>query len=110
MMWEAWLEIESELKERTPLSPIAELLNSSQAAVLLGPVPQLTLPPNAGSPTYFQANLTEVGAMKTDVEPIDFSNTLALLESSRQADKCIERGKILAARTPTLTIQYNVLT
>ncbi len=38
-MWEVWLDLEEEMKERTPFDPVLELLASSQASKLLSPVP-----------------------------------------------------------------------
>jgi hypothetical protein len=38
LMWDVWLDIESELKERTPFDIVIELLNSAEASKLLTPV------------------------------------------------------------------------
>jgi hypothetical protein len=63
LMWELWLDLEDELQERRPFSPIIELLNSPEAAKLLAPVPQLVLPANAPA-NYVQADIDKVKAKK----------------------------------------------
>jgi len=107
LMWEIWLDLEKELKEREPFSPMIELMNSPAAAELISPIPQLTVPANAPAPTMWQTDLgTMMGATK-QVPPIDFEFTTAILESRRLADTCLTRGKILSCRLPDLNIQYN---
>lgn len=109
LMWEVWLDLEEELQERRPFHPITELLNSTQAATLLSPVPQLELPGNAAGPSYFTADIPQVtGAVKL-VEPVDFATVDAIMESSRLAHRGVTRGKILASRLPDLNLQFNVL-
>jgi Serine dehydrogenase proteinase len=44
MMWDVWLNIEAQLKERIWFDPTMELLNSKEASKLLSPVPQLKVP------------------------------------------------------------------
>jgi hypothetical protein len=110
MMWNLWLDLEQEFKERQPFSPIIELLNSPQADRLLAPVPLLHLPVNASSPTYFSADMDAVkGAITEKVEPIDFETVDAVIESSRLAFRGMTKGKILACRTPDLQLQYNLV-
>ncbi len=43
-MWELWLHIERDLKERSPFDIVLELLRSKEASKLLSPVPQLEGP------------------------------------------------------------------
>lgn len=108
MMWRAWLELEQELQEREPFSPMAELLRSTAAAQLLAPVPQLSLPANAQL-SYSQADLAAVKAEIQPVEPVDFRYIDAVIESPRLADACTTNGKILASRQPDLSVNYSVL-
>jgi hypothetical protein len=106
LMWQAWLDLEEELKERKPFSPIIELLNSNQAAKLLSPVPQLDVPGNVPSPMV-QADLDAVSKAPT-VDPVSFEHVDALMESSRLAHRGVTKGKILASRLPDLNLQYNM--
>lgn len=109
LMWQLWIDIEQELKERTPFHPITELLNSAEAPQLLAPVPQLNLPMNAPGPTWFQTTLPEMQAAAfTQVNPIDFQTVQALMESARVGFHGITTGKILSCRQPDLKIHYNV--
>ncbi len=114
MMWGLWLDLEAELKERQPFSPIVELLTSSQATKLLSPVPQLKLPVNAPAPTLFQSTLPEMKQELTgpdvNVDPVDFEYVEAMIESARLVHRSITGGKILSCRTPDLTIHYNSVT
>lgn len=108
MMWALWLDLEADLKEREPFSPIIELLNSTQATKLLLAIPQLTLPINAPSPTYSQTDLQTVQtAANVGVDPVAFEHVDAMIESGRLAYRGVTKGKILACRTPDLNIQYN---
>ena len=109
LMWSVWLDLEDELQERKPFSPIIELLNSTQGDRLLSPVPQLQLPCNSPSPTYVQATMDEVKKGAEMVEPVDFEHVDAIMESPRLAYRGITRGKILASRLPDLEVQYNAL-
>ena len=110
LMWAAWLEIEKELKERTPFNPLLELLNSGEAATLLAPVPQLALPVNAPSPNHFQATLKDVTGAIKEVKPIDFETKIVLVDSTRTTHILVSRGKILACRLPNLVIHFNAVT
>jgi len=108
LMWEVWLDLEEEMKERTPFDPVLELLASSQASKLLSPVPQLGLPYNAPSPNY-SADIDKITAKSVDIDPVDFEVETGLIESARTNHACTVKGKILSCRTPDLMIQYNAV-
>lgn len=111
LMWDAWLDLEQELKEREPTSPDIELLNSAEAEKLLAPVPMMTVPsnsPDSGTPT---ANTPASGGIgNVSINPVDFEHLEALLESRRLAFRRVRRGRILATRLPDLTIQWSAPT
>jgi Serine dehydrogenase proteinase len=110
LMWASWLEIEDEMKERTPFNPLIELLGSNQSGKLLEPTPQLLLPVNAGSPGNFSATIPDVtNASSTKIDPVDFEIKEALVESARMSHTGLTRGKILSCRTPNLVIHYNAI-
>ena len=109
LIWELWLDLEEELEERRPFSPIIELLNSPEGTKLLSPVPQLTLPGNAPGPNYFSSDIDKVKSEKVDINPVDFQHVDAILESSRLTHRGVTRGKILASRLPDLNLAYNCL-
>jgi hypothetical protein len=109
-MWDAWLLLEEELKEREPFDPICELLNSTEADKLMAPVPQLEVPLCATAGAHYNTTLNDIKtAVTNQVGPIDYEYTDAIVESSRIAFAHKEKGKILAHRLPDLQIAYNVL-
>lgn len=103
LMWDLWLDLEEELQERRPFSPMHELLNSQEASKLLSPVPQLDMPGNTPGPSYFQGDIDSVLNKKVDIQPVDFQHTDAIMESARLAHWGITKGKILASRLPVLS-------
>lgn len=107
LMWDVWLNIESDLKERLPFDVVIELLNSSEAKKLLAPVPQLVIPSNATSGAHYNTSIDDVMKHVETVNPVDFEHTNALVESSRTGSKNVTKGKILSCRTPDLMIKYN---
>jgi hypothetical protein len=108
LVWEIWLDLEAELKEREGFYPLIEVLRSNEAAnVLLSDVPFMPLPSNAPSPTYMQADVQTVLAATKGVPAVGFEYTTALLESDRLVDCCMTKGKILSTRGPDMTIQCN---
>jgi hypothetical protein len=108
LMWDVWLHIEKDLKERSPFDIVIELLRSKEAPKLLAPVPQLEIPMAATMSAHYNTGIDDVKKhSKEMVNPVDFEVTNALVESSRLAFSNVTRGKILACRTPDLIIRYN---
>lgn len=108
LIWNVWLDIEKDLKERYPFDIVIELLKSAEASKLLAPVPQLVIPPNVTSSAHYNTSINDVMQHATDtVNPVDFEHTNALVESSRTGHQNVTKGKILACRTPDLMIRYN---
>ena len=104
LMWELWLDIEAELKERQPFSPILELMSSAEAPKLLSDVPQLCAPP-----IHDAMETGRSPPSSLQISPVDFEQVVAVMESSRLANRSVFRGKILSCRLPDLNIQYNVI-
>ncbi len=110
-MWEAWLDLEQELKENEPFDAICELLNSGEATKLLAPVPQLDIPMSATAGSNFSTTMDDVtNKVTVKVEPVDFEVTGVIVDSMRLGYALVTKGKILSCRTPDLRIQTNVLT
>jgi Serine dehydrogenase proteinase len=110
LMWQAWIKIEEDLQEREPFEPIFELLKSTEAKKLLADVPLLNMPYSAAGVASYQTTMSDVTtAITTTVSPVDFDFTSAIVESKRSGAAHITKGKILATRTPDLTIQYNAV-
>ena len=93
----------------TAVFAIMELLNSSQAAKLLAPVPQLDLPCNAPGPNNIQADLPAVDTtVTTRIDPVAYEYIDAVMESRRLANWGIRKGKILGSRLPDWNLKYNM--
>jgi len=111
LMWSVWLNLEQDLKERTPFDPIFELLKSGEATKLLSPVPQLDIPMCASPSAHFQTTINDViDKSKPTIDPVDFEFTSAIVESTRTGYAHVTRGKILSCRNPDLMIKYNTVT
>jgi Serine dehydrogenase proteinase len=110
LMWDVWLNLEQELKERTPFDCIIELLKSAEGSKLLAPVPQIELPMCASSSAHFNTTIDDVlQHSQIKINPVDFEYINALVESRRLSYAHVTRGKILACRNPDLMIQLNRL-
>ena len=112
LMWSIWQDVENDLQENHPFNPLTEVLKSAEAAKLLAPVKQIHLPMAASAvASSYQTTLTDIYSNVADeVNPVDFEIKTAIVESTREAACCINRGKILACRTPDLMIRYNAIT
>src|SRR5436853_2886116 len=110
LMWDVWLSIEEDLKERAPFDAIIELLNSSEAGKLLAPVPQLNIASVTSASAHYSTTIKDaIDATQVSVNPVDFEYVSAVVESSRTGFTNTSRGKILSCRTPDLMITYNRL-
>jgi hypothetical protein len=110
LMWDAWISIEQDLKETVPFDPLFELLNSVEASKLLAPVPLINLPMAATASAHFSTTIADVNAAATVmVNPVDFEQINAIVESKRLAAAHVTSGKILSTRNPDLMIQYNMV-
>jgi hypothetical protein len=110
LMWDIWLNIEEDLKERVPFDPICELLNSKESGKLLAPVPQMNIPMCATATPSYQNTIDQIVAnAKTTIDPVDFELTYAMVESCRAVYRYVTRGKYLACRMPDMMIRYNML-
>lgn len=108
LMWDVWLSIEEELKERSPFDVYFELLNSPEAPKLLAPVPQLNIAAATSGSGSYQTTIDQAKAAAQDqINPVDFEQVTALVESERIAHQNIAKGKILSCRMPDLMIRYN---
>jgi hypothetical protein len=108
LMWEVWLSLEQDLKERTPFDFVFELLKSPEAGKLLSPVPQLEIPMCSEASAHWNTSLDDLKKASTvTINPVDFEYMTAMVESSREAYSNITRGKILSCRNPDLMIHFN---
>jgi len=108
LMWDVWLSIEKDLKERSPFDILIEVLKSPEAPKLLGSVPQLDIPTAATMGAHYNTSIADLMKQSQErINPVDFELTNAFVESSRLAFCNVTRGKILCCRTPDLVIKYN---
>ena len=110
LMWNAWLNLESEMKEREQFNYMMELLNSAEASKLLSPVPQLDIPISAFQTQNWTTTLEDLKkGITSEIKPVDFRHVTALIDSSRLSYAKVANGKILSSRKIDLTIDYNIL-
>ncbi|HEY4301844.1 MAG TPA: hypothetical protein VGM73_13285 [Candidatus Didemnitutus sp.] len=110
LIWKLWLDVELEFKERIPFSAMSEILSSQEGKKLLSGVPMLALPANMqGTPSYQTTLQDAVSMAKETIEPVDFEVKNAMVESARICHVSETKGKILAWRTPDLSISWNAL-
>ncbi|MEM1098126.1 MAG: hypothetical protein AAGH92_04990 [Planctomycetota bacterium] len=109
LMWRIWLDLEADLKERQPFSPIIELMNSSCAEHVASAPPQLALAENAGV-SYTAASIQETQQASQSIEPVEYGYINAMIETHETAFSSVTKGKILASRKPDLEVQWNALT
>jgi ATP-dependent protease ClpP protease subunit len=111
LMWEIWLDIEDELKVRSPFQPIFEVLASPpELDKIFAPVHQTDLPPGT-PPIQFMAQGVPQDLLKgtRKIDPVKFQLIAAVMESTRHASRHIARGRVLAARNPDLTCRFGVI-
>lgn len=89
LMWQIWLDIEADLKLRQPFSPITVLHDDPACAGLFTPA--------AG------------GGAAVAAPPAKFSNTTAVIESSRHATRHVIEGNVSGIRTPDLKLNVSVM-
>jgi hypothetical protein len=74
-------------------------------------IEQIDMPAHAVPAAHYQTQLADINAAVTSrIDPVDFECKRAVVESSRLAHACLNRGKILACRNPDLMINYNCVT
>ncbi len=113
LMWKIWLDIEAELKIRSPFDPLTEVLASPASAALLAQSTQINLPNNLPAPILqgvIQNILQQLNVSIQPINPVDFEIIRALMESKRIASHCLQKGKILALRSPELEIKLTQIT
>jgi hypothetical protein len=111
-MWQIWLDVERELKTRTPFNPVVELMASAVGPQLTEPIPQVNLPPNLPAAILQQllpSILSQVQVQVTPVPPVNYQLIHAVMESTRAASRCATEGKIFATRMPDLQLRINVV-
>lgn len=109
LMWEIWLDLESEMNIREPFNPMTLLRQDKACAALFAPVQQFNIPPGA-PPQILQQVLNQVMQQAiVSVPPTRFSNLQAVSESLRHASRFTSDGLVLASRLPDHKIQVNVI-
>jgi hypothetical protein len=109
-MWDLWLDIEKELECRIPFNPMQELEKSGQAGALFAPIPHLQMPanltPQVAQQVLNQA-LQQIGIIQ--INPVQYSTIVALVESQRLASSFIIKGQIFARRDFEAKISLNTV-
>lgn len=106
LLWKVWLEIEEELELRKPFDFMRLVRNNPDCAVLFGPTPQVLIPQGL-TPEQVGAFVDHVLSTTAivDIPPTPYNVTMGMVESSRLASRCFDRGTILANRDMELNVQ-----
>lgn len=110
LMWNLWLDMEAEMESRVPFNAMALVEKSASASIVFGGVPQVNIPSNVPPQllqSVYQQILQQINV--ASVPPVDYSLTVALMESPRRASAVTVKGKIFASRGVDLKISVNVV-
>jgi hypothetical protein len=109
LIWRIWRDVEVELEIRRPFDPMVEISSGPAKDLLLAPVTQLNLPPNAPQ-QMMQAILNAMlASAAVQVPPTPYKLIAAVMESSRTASRSVIRGNILACRMLDMNIVANAI-
>jgi len=110
LMWQIWTDVENEMECNKPFNPLEVVLSNEEASKLIGPVPQVQIPPNL-PPEILQKVISQVLSQISvvQVEPVDHELFLASLESVRCRSEFREKRKISAVRLPDMNIAVNII-
>lgn len=108
LIWDVWLDLESEMKCRKPFNPMEEVAQSPVGQQLFANVPQVTIP--SGLPAEImqqvaQQILSQISLV--NLSPVDYEIRQAIIESPRKASAFVTNGKIYARRDVDLKISLN---
>ena len=109
LLWATWIEIEKDLKCRTPFDPMRYVRNDPRLNCLFAPLPYVDMPINTPPPFVeglWQQILSKVA--KANLPNLDYIKCCALLESTRAQKMYIEKGIISACRIHNGGIGINV--
>ena len=108
LIWGVWLDLEAEMKCRTPFIPMEEIAKSPVGQQLLAAVPQATvpsgLPPEVMNQVIPQI-LQQISVV--NLPGIDYELKPAIIESLRKASFFSIKGKLFARRDADLKITLN---
>ena len=112
LIWDVWIDIESEFRMRTPFDPLQEYLRAEPNSEVLTPIQQVNFPqglPVGAYPQIVQAILSSNPTTISGLPPVDFDLELALVESEKFASRHRATGKILATRDQNVKINVNTI-
>ena len=109
-LWDCWMEIEKDLKVRTPFDPIDIVSSTNGMAPLFQPPPSIVIPantpPQMAQQVFAQALATAVKIVA--VKEIPCATVLSLLESPRYQRMCIRKSVLSPFRQPTGALTVNI--
>ena len=109
-MWDCWLEVEKDIKVRTPFDPMDIVSSTKGMEPLFQPPPSIVIPGNTPPQmaqqvfAQFLANAVQV----ITVKEILCATILSLLESPRHQRMFITEGVLAPFRQPTGAITVNI--
>lgn len=108
LMWDIWLDLSADLKQREPFQPMTLLRDAPQCAALFSAVPMFQMPGNLPPAAQQQAlNAALAQTQVIHVPPLPFKLLHAVMESPRLASSCESSGLIFATRLPDSSFKVN---
>ncbi|KAF5092028.1 Serine dehydrogenase proteinase [anaerobic digester metagenome] len=109
LIWNLWLDLESEMKCQNPFNPFDVVLNDPKLSQQIRPVPQIQVPINI-PPQLLQGVMQQIHQNMSiaSIQPIEHEVIQAIIESSRIKSNFRTKFLISAVRMPDLNININV--
>lgn len=108
LIWDVWLDLEAEMKCRTPFNLMEVVAKSPVAAQLFAPVPQVNIP--GGLPADVMQQVFQQVLQQTqliNLPPVEYGLCSAIIESLKRASAYTITGKVFARREIDLKISLN---
>ncbi len=104
LLWQVYLDLESQMEMRIPFDPLGVCLADPSNAFLIGAPPTVNVPSNMPQQLLLQfwQNYCNNQIATQQCVPQDFELIQAVVESTRYSSQFVSRGKVYAARKPDL--------
>lgn len=99
-MWDAWREIETDIKARQPFDPMTIVAANPSMAALFAPPPSINIPANTPPNIVQQIWQNALASPLAFFPQIQYTTLHAVLESTRIQKMYVERGELAPFKGP----------